>query len=186
MLVLCDTPIPKLDILCSLDGKNPVRSSRFLNAYPYLSKIRYKSDKRVINPYLHYESEDFRYVFDKLSSKLYGFGGNAVHYRGGITKTELNKMLRRGQFWYGKGSKLMVGRPSRCHVNSVKLWDNNRSKSVIVCGFALGVDGRWVHHSWLVNVQTNKNVVIETTARRLAYFGYAMTLKESEEDLRCY
>lgn len=92
---------------------------------------------------------------------------------------DLMKILGRGRRFPGR-SKTMRGEPSRCHSNSAACWDENRELCRVCTGYALSKDGMWRQHSW---VYTNNGVVVETTEKRVAYFGYVMTEEECEEFL---
>ena len=98
---------------------------------------------------------------------------------------DMENILSRGQFWPGK-SKMMVGQPSRCHANSANLWEQNQTKDVRICtGYALSPDGIWRQHSWLTHyyktATQHRHRLIETTVKRLAYFGFEMTQEESRD-----
>lgn len=92
---------------------------------------------------------------------------------------DLPLLLSRGEVFLGKGSILRKGEPCRCHSNSAYLWDANSDKLAICTGYALSRDGLWRQHSWLVFKSTGGSVV-ETTVRRLLYFGVRLTDMESE------
>lgn len=92
---------------------------------------------------------------------------------------DMEAILSRG--YYRKGtSKMMVGRPSQCHANAAELWERNKpDHDVSICtGYALSADGLWRQHSWLVHrYQTatqRRTRVIETTTKRVAYFGFEL------------
>ena len=69
----------------------------------------------------------------------------------------------------------------QCHRNSCLCWDNNKEISRICTGYALGEDGIWIQHSWVLNFKSNSNQIIETTIKRMAYFGFVMDEKDAEE-----
>lgn len=94
---------------------------------------------------------------------------------------DLAKLLERGQLW-GATWKMKRGATSRCHSNSCLLFEANQHLDLtIATGYALSDDGLWRQHSWCV-YRTPKSVrVIETTERRLMYFGFAMNLAECLE-----
>lgn len=89
---------------------------------------------------------------------------------------DLDKLLERGRRFPGR-STTMRGEPSRCHSNSAFCWDENRELCSICTGYALSRDGMWRQHSW---VYTNSGRVVETTLKRVQYFGYVMTPAECE------
>ena len=94
-------------------------------------------------------------------------------------KKALLKILERGRRFPGR-SKTMRGEPCRCHSNSAACWDENRELCRICTGYALSKDGVWRQHSWVL---TNDGTVVETTEKRVQYFGYVMTEEECEEFL---
>lgn len=89
---------------------------------------------------------------------------------------DLEKILRRGVIFPGK-SRMMKGEPCQCHRNSALCWDENRELCTICTGYALTRDGMWRQHTWVV---TNSGLVIETTMKRVQYFGFMMTPEECE------
>lgn len=80
---------------------------------------------------------------------------------------------------------MMVGKPSQCHRNSCELWMNNRKQFQvnIATGYALSSDGLWRQHTWLIHryqTRTQSRMrLIETTEKRLGYFGFEMTAEEA-------
>lgn len=93
---------------------------------------------------------------------------------------DLKKILARGRRFPGR-SISMKGEPSRCHSNSAYCWDENRESCLVCTGYALTRDGMWRQHSWLY---TNNRRVVETTVKRIQYFGYIMTPGECEQFLQ--
>ena len=100
---------------------------------------------------------------------------------------DMDKILGRGYFRKGT-SKMMLGRPNKCHANACDLYEGNikKGEDVKICtGYALSEDGIWRQHSWLLHTYQNQTQtrtrVIETTAKRVAYFGFDMTTEEAEE-----
>lgn len=75
----------------------------------------------------------------------------------------------KGKLYDGKGARLMIGPPSLCHNNSLKLCMKYRWEWMH--GFALSDDPCWRVHSWCVN---KKGRIIETTGPRVVYFGIPM------------
>ncbi len=92
--------------------------------------------------------------------------------------------MQRGQFWYGDKIHIMKGDPGECHRNSSLIWKRNKNSIRLVTGYALSDDGMWRQHSWCIWIKPRVNRVIETTAKRIAYFGFVMTLAECERFLR--
>lgn len=92
---------------------------------------------------------------------------------------DLEKIVTRGYRFPGR-SKSMKGAPCQCHSNSAFCWDANRELCAICTGYALSRDGMWRQHSW---VFTHDGVVVETTEKRVAYWGFLMTPRECEDFL---
>jgi len=112
----------------------------------------------------------------KLRDRLLTFGGEQ-----GCMPTieeDLEQIEERGQLWYGDRIKMMKGEGSQCHYNSCMCWDVNRDKVHIATGYGLSIDGLWRQHSWLILNRPRKNIVVETTIPRVAYFGFVMTDEE--------
>jgi len=73
------------------------------------------------------------------------------------------------------------GQANRCHANTSNLWLANKDQhEIVICtGYALSNDGMWRQHSWLALRRPRSIQIIETTERRVAYFGFAMTEEEA-------
>ena len=119
-----------------------------------------------------------------LKKKLLDFAGVRVLIP--QTEEDLEKLMSRGQFWFGEKALLQLGEPSQCHANSSYLWDANRDKLRICTGYALSKDGIWRQHSWCIWAKPGINKIVETTEKRLLYFGFVMTTDECEEFLSWY
>ena len=115
----------------------------------------------------------------KLRRLLLSFGGGEVKLPN--YEEDLKKIMARGQFWYGDRVVLMPGERGQCHRNTCRLWEKNKDKVLIATGYALSEDGVWRQHSWGIQVRPRRNRVVETTAKRIAYFGFVMNQEESEE-----
>lgn len=118
--------------------------------------------------------------FDTLRSKLLSIGGVRVAE---VFEEDLDKVLSRGKVFSPKKVRLKKMRPCRCHGNAGVFWKNysdvNGFDNIkIVCGWCLSDDGIWRQHSFLY--QPIDNVIIETTVKRVVYFGFALDLDESE------
>lgn len=119
----------------------------------------------------------------KLRDKLLSFGGHEACMA--LTDPDHKTLLTdRARLWGGK-STMKRGRPGQCHMNSSYCWDANRNVTRICTGYALSSDGMWREHSWVVNLYETqsgrlKMRVVETTEKRVAYFGYIMTTEECE------
>lgn len=117
-----------------------------------------------------YPSMD-KHLFD-LRQKLLAFAGEAVCFP--PCEEDFDNILSYGQFWVGSNAKLMRGEPSQCHANSANLWEQNKDTTRICTGYALSEDGIWRQHSWLVWHKSRSNQIVETTVKRIAYYGFVM------------
>lgn len=116
-----------------------------------------------------------------LRDRILGFGGDIACMD--LYDEDYEKIMERGQFWYGEHVRFKKGWPSKCHQNSARLWDANRGICQIATGYALSKDGCWRQHSWVVQPLKIKYRIWETTEPRIAYFGFVMTDEECEEFL---
>jgi hypothetical protein len=116
-------------------------------------------------------------AFLPLKRILLNIGGWSVCVP--FKETDLEKIIQRGKRFPGR-SKTMKGEPCQCHANSASCWEQNRELCKICTGYALTRDGMWRQHSW---VFTNNGVVVETTQKRVQYFGFILTEKECESFL---
>jgi hypothetical protein len=117
-----------------------------------------------------------------LRDKLLPFGGEeaCITWR----EEDFKPIMERGVFRYGVYSKLIEGRPVQCHANSCDLYESNKGLNDvrISTGYALSKDGMWRCHSWLVWYMKNGvQRVVETTVRRVGYFGFEMTPDEADQ-----
>jgi len=114
----------------------------------------------------------------KLVKKLLSYGGESVAL---VFEEDLNKILKRGVILDGSKSDMMKGEPGSCHTNSACLWRINRNAKskalVIMTGWALSYDGVWRQHTWVYDKELK--IPIETTEKRVAYFGFKLTDPES-------
>lgn len=110
-------------------------------------------------------------MFD-LRKKLLDFAGEAVCLP--PVDEDINNILNYGQFWVGNNIKLMLGEPCHCHSNSANLWEQNKDATRICTGYALSDDGMWRQHSWLIWHKARSNQIVETTVKRIAYYGFVM------------
>ena len=113
--------------------------------------------------------------YEALKQRLLAVAGQAVCLH---QEEDLPQLLSRGEFYRGYNSRMMKGEAGRCHANSSRLWERNSSKLRIVTGYALSRDGAWRQHTWCVD---KDDKVIETTEKRVLYFGFPMTRAEAEE-----
>jgi len=124
-------------------------------------------------------SEKGREKETELIKKILTFGGHEVCMA--YIEEDVEHILSRGQLWYGDKSRLMKGEPSHCHSNTCNLWEQNYKthEVAIATGYALSKDGMWRQHSWLMRRGYRSVEVVETTKKRVAYFGYVMTRDEA-------
>ena len=114
-----------------------------------------------------------------LRNRLVGLLGRWVILP--VIEEDLENILKRGELLCGRRPRMMKGEPSQCHTNVAFMWDANRDKVVLMTGYAMSRDGVWRQHSWGFVPKSKK--VIETTERRVAYYGYKMTPDEAEQFL---
>ncbi len=112
----------------------------------------------------------------ELESKLLALGGEAVVY---ANEEDMKKLLTRGQAFPGRGALMMLGAPSRCHANTARLHEANEDNSRIVTGYALSPDGLWRQHTWGLTGTEGRGRIVETTQKRVRYFGFILTPKEA-------
>lgn len=118
--------------------------------------------------------------FEILKNKLLSIGGIRV---AGDFEEDLDKMLSRGEVFKPKKVKKVKMKPCRCHGNSGVFWKNYSEQNgfdniKIVTGWCLSTDGLWRSHSFVY--QPMDNVIIETTEKRVIYFGFSLDIDESE------
>ena len=88
-------------------------------------------------------------------------------------ESDFSKLITRGRRFPGK-SKTMRGHDCQCHSNVANLYENNEDFQICT-GYALTRDGMWRQHSWGLF----HNTVIETTVKRISYFGFILTEDEA-------
>lgn len=111
----------------------------------------------------------------ELRNRLLTVGGEAVVLP--RIEDDLLSILKRGQEFSGRWSLLRRGEPSRCHANVAALWESSNGFVRICTGYALSRDGVWRQHSWGL---TAGGKVLETTERRVRYYGFVLRKKEAE------
>ena len=116
-----------------------------------------------------------------LIDRLLSLGGSGVAI---LFEEDLKKLLSRGTACKGTKSRLQKMAACRCHRNAAELWESNKERYRIATGWVLSLDGCWRQHSWvvepLVNWDNSGYQVIETTVRRVAYYGFMLTEEECE------
>lgn len=194
--IICDDTIKNINNLCYPEDREPIRSNRNIEDFSFLDKISMEETRKYFTfnrkfscmdmsheDISEINGEDYLDVFKKIENKLLSIGGIGVsfNHRSFISIEDLKKILNRGQFLDGSTAKRTQGEAGRCHENSAEGWNANKDKSIIMTGFALSSNGFWFFHSWLINVKAHSQLLETTPTKRLAYFGYALNLKESEE-----
>ena len=121
--------------------------------------------------------------FRELHNVLLSIGGYETCFP--LIEEDMPALLDRGRYYPGR-SKLMKGQDCKCHANACGIWLANKDdKDVsIATGYALSADGLWRQHSWVIHryrTRTQNRVrLVETTVKRIAYFGFELTEEESE------
>lgn len=120
-----------------------------------------------------------------LEQRLLSYGGTRLVYVG---EPHADELLTRGQAYSGRAYAIPGGQPSHCFTNTADLWESHRDELRIVEGYGLSGDGWWRRHSWLLRERPSprQRRLIETTVRRLCYYGFALNEHESEAFLREY
>jgi hypothetical protein len=189
MSTVLDRTKEELMLSCAYVKNNPIHNADQLTkkiecnkpiskSFEKSLKLNYKSCIRASD-----ENFDTNYAgLVDLKNKLLSFGGHDVIIP--MSEPDLENIMSRGQLWYGDKVIVEKGRPNQCHKNSCDLWYANKDNSLasihIVTGYALGKDGLWLQHTWLVWEKAKQNVIVETTLKRAAYFGYVMTYQEAD------
>lgn len=117
-----------------------------------------------------------------LEQKLLVQGGARMVYR---FEPDLEPLLRRGEV-FDELVELVPGELRTCHANAARFWNENREALALVTGYALSEDGLWRQHSWVWRKQPTAEQcrLIETTVKRVKYFGFILTESEAEVFLR--
>lgn len=161
---------------CGTSKVRPICDKEFLDSHDIYSQAKSKGIKdTLVWEEKEVEFPEYEYKYDEskeLAKKILSFGGNAVCIP--EPEEDFENIMKYGQFWFGKGAKMMKGRPSQCHKNSCNLWEQNKHNTRICTGYALSSDGIWRQHSWLLLFKANTNQIVETTVKRIAYFGFVM------------
>lgn len=113
----------------------------------------------------------------ELRSKLLELDG--VGFVPPPSEPDMELILKEGQVFDGKGALLVPGKPSNCHMNVRLFWLEHGPAVQVMTGYCLSPDGLWRQHSWAVK----GGAIIETTMRRLKYFGAMIPHSEVFSDL---
>jgi tetratricopeptide (TPR) repeat protein len=116
-----------------------------------------------------------------LEQRLLVLGGRRMVPR---YEPDLEPLLRRGEI-FDEPVGFVPEEPHECHSNVAQLWNKQRTTVAIVTGYALSEDGFWRQHSWLVRKypKIGQARLLETTTRRVKYFGFVLTNDEAEQFL---
>ncbi len=117
--------------------------------------------------------------WNALAQRLLRIGGAVVC---ACPEEDMGLILRRGRTWTPQQADIILtkGKGSRCHQNTLFLKESN--PHLMACaGWSLSRDGIWRQHSWCVEPGDWR--IIETTAKRLAYHGAALSEESFKERL---
>jgi len=98
-----------------------------------------------------------------------------------LPDSHIGKLVDRGRYFAGARALMRRGLPSACHANASMTFVETRGDIRIVSGYALSRDGLWRQHSW--GVASEDGRVVETTVRRVRYYGFALDDAETMEFL---
>jgi hypothetical protein len=115
----------------------------------------------------------------ELKRTLLANGGKEVVWPVGEV-SYLHDLVAGGCLFYER-VRLRRGDPDQAQCNDAQFWGQCFDRFHLVTGFALGADGRWMPHGWVVGWEGRKgtNYLYETTHRRERYYGYILTHAEA-------
>jgi hypothetical protein len=108
-------------------------------------------------------------ILKMILKKLTKYGGESISPQKNF---DAMKIIQRGVMCQGD-VKLMKMEACQCHENSLELHLSNPSRYDLYTGYGLSIDGMWREHSWVFD--TKEKIIIETTMKRVLYFGFRMT-----------
>jgi hypothetical protein len=110
-----------------------------------------------------------------LKRTLLAIGGKEVVWPPGDIPN-LHELVAGGRL-FNERVRLRRGDGDQSQLNAARLWGRSFGRYHLVTGFALGADGRWVPHGWLLGREGKKQTayVNVTTGRMQAYYGYILT-----------
>jgi hypothetical protein len=82
---------------------------------------------------------------------------------------DLDELISRGQR-FSLPVKECLGEPNNCHTNAAEIWGRDIEFLRLVTGYALGQDGVWHQHSWVIG----NGKIYETTGRPSQYYGVVL------------
>lgn len=130
-----------------------------IKSYPDEEQIQFLLSK----PYFRNIHTKLNHFFQEYDPKTYIVPTPEEHI-------DLEQLLNEGKFFSDHKTVFKQMRANRCHDNCDILLHLNIIHSVCT-GFALSDDGLWRYHSWGLD---HENKVVETTAKRLMYFGIVL------------
>lgn len=118
----------------------------------------------------------------QLEAKLLQLGGKLVPFPvprpGYLSEPYAKKLLARGYAQPGAPARYQRGQANSCHSNAARLWASNPRRYAIESGYALSRDGGWREHSWIYDLKDRQ--IIESTEKRVKYFGFRLTDPEAK------
>jgi hypothetical protein len=90
---------------------------------------------------------------------------------------QIDKLLDRGHYFPGARALMHLGDPSACHANGAMMFVESRGEVRVASGYALSPDGLGRQHSWGIDPVDGR--ILETTERRVRYYGYVLNDAES-------
>lgn len=123
-------------------------------------------------------------IYNKLNEIMIEIGGSETCIPG--WDEDFIKLLERGYYRKGK-SKRIKEYSSDCHSNVVRIYNERAEEDdIIICtGFALSKDFIWRKHPWILQKYMTrsglKTRILETTEKKVAYFGFELTSEEISE-----
>ena len=118
-------------------------------------------------------AEDPRRI--ELEHRLLELGGTfALLF---LPDPQIGDLLERGQYFPAARALMCLGAAHNCHANAAMMLVTSKGDVRIASGYALSDDGLWRQHSW--GIDAHDGHILETTERRLRYFGYVMDDRES-------
>ena len=137
-----------------------------------MPKPQYVLDWRVKNKVWFKRTPGLKALASKILADTYIVYGEMS----AMTNAELQDIADNGKVFSGRGVLEITGEQSHCHLNVAKLYKSKRVDT-IVTGFALSKDGLWREHTWGLK----GGRVIETTERRVQYYGKVLCRAEALE-----
>jgi hypothetical protein len=114
-----------------------------------------------------------------LKQTLLAIGGKEVVWLSGDVPY-LHELVAGGRLFYEQ-VRLRRCDGDQSRQNAARLWGQSFGRYHLVTGFALGADGRWVPHGWLLGREGKKQTayVYETTGRKMSYYGFILAHAEA-------